>query len=129
MEEVHLLNTAIPPEQAVLLLERAFARRMEGNGREDVQGYELCELLQNLQQQADTFKGEKQGEREELEEDGKQILSEYTSVSTMVQTMEDRVQELQFALQTCQKDLDDQRQRAEDFQHRRHFIEISANIP
>ena len=121
MEEVRSFDTAIPPEQAVLLLERAFARRVEGNGGEALQGCELCELLQHLQQQADISKGEQQGEREELEEDGKQILSEYTSVSTMVQTMEDRVQELQFALQTCQKDLDDQRQRAEDLQHRRHF--------
>ena len=52
-----------------------------------------------------------------MEEKCRLLLSEYTAISSVVQQMEDTIQELRFTVQSYQKELDVQKQRTESFQH------------
>ena len=117
MEEILPLEQTISPEKAILLLEDAFVRMAGANADNNLNECEIYQILRSLQDEV--TRTEQIGDREktEMEEKCKVLLSEYTAISSMVQRMEDTIQELQFTVQSCRKELDVQKQRTESAQH------------
>ena len=117
MEEIPPLDRTIPPEQAISLLENAFARLAGTIAETNPSECEMYQVLRSLRDEATRMKQTGERERTEMEEKCRLLLSEYTAISSVVQQMEDTIQELRFTVQSYQKELDVQKQRTESFQH------------
>ena len=117
MEETSPLDRTIPPEQAISLLEDVFTRMAGTNAETNLSGCEVYQVLRNLQDEATRMKQTGEQEKTEMEEKCSILLSEYTSISSMVQQMEETIQELRFTVQSYQKELDVQKQRTESAQN------------
>lgn len=117
MDEISPLDQAISAEQAISLLEDAFAEMAGTNADTDSGQCEIYQILRSLHEEAMRMKQTGGQEKTEMEEKCRILLSEYTAISSMVQQMEDTIQELRFTVQSYQKEIDVQKQQTESSQH------------